>query len=247
MSKKFILISLALIVIIILIIGSFFVMQNFNKPNATNLSTSTSSSSTEEQNPEVKNPFIKNNQSEDVYSENTSSETIAAISEKSISTNTSKVKSENTFTELKKLPDNSTVYDLKGFDPDKLQGEPLIDLVNYFPNKQNPPSLFIEKDSKKRFLGYGAVNSFQFEIKNKKYNLTVFEDETGYPSPILTNEDYSDPKNIYVGFDYASGRFTQKANSSKFIFDGTPDNGEIVKAINKTFDVQDVYDFDPKE
>jgi hypothetical protein len=246
MPKKVIIIT-AIGIFATILIGSFFLLQNFNKSKAINISISASSSSvTISQNPEVKNPFIKNNQSEDYISENSSSKPKVTISEKIVSSNSSITKNEKTFIE-KKLLDNSKIYNLDGFDPKKLQGEVLIELNSYYPNNQNQLHLFIEKNGVKKFIGYGAVDSFQFEVKNKKYNLTVFEDETGYPSLVLTNENYTDPKKVYAGFEYTTGRFTQKSGSDKFVFDGGYYIGEGEEVINKTFDIQDIYDFDPKD
>lgn len=249
MSKKIIIIITAFLVLIL--IGIFVIVQNFKKPISNETLFAVSSSSILiSQSPEVKNPSIKNNQSEDTILENSnlsSKITIpqVTIPEKSRSSSSSESITKSLFIETKTFADNSKLYDLKGFDSSKLKDEPLITLKDYFPNSQNTTNLFVEKDSNKRFLGYGAVDSFQFDINNKKYNLTVFEDETGFSSLILTNGDYTDPKKLYVGFDYASGNFVQKNNSTKFVFDGTSDNGEIKNRITKTFDVKDIFDFNP--
>jgi hypothetical protein len=173
-------------------------------------------------------------------------ESISTITEKYSSSSSSATKKESTFVEIKKLPDGSKLFNLEGFDSSKLQGEPLIEQYNFSPNRINPKYLFVETNGTKRFLGYGAIDIFQFEVGDAKYNLTVFEDETGLPTLTLNDLDYTNQRKIYTGLEYTQGVFKQISNS-KFLFDGRILNDDENTVVYKTIDIQDVHDFGDEE
>jgi hypothetical protein len=246
MSKKNILLIITIPILLVIFVIIYFIL-NLEKPKSDDISLSNSSVVLEvKENPEVKNPFAKNNESENTQMPEIKVESISTITEKYSSSSSSATKKESTFVEIKKLPDGSKLFNLEGFDSSKLQGEPLIEQYNFSPNRINPKYLFVETNGTKRFLGYGAIDIFQFEVGDAKYNLTVFEDETGLPTLTLNDLDYTNQRKIYTGLEYTQGVFKQISNS-KFLFDGRILNDDENTVVYKTIDIQDVHDFGDEE
>jgi hypothetical protein len=246
MSKKNILLIIIVPILLVIFVIIYFIL-NFEKPKSGNISISSSSVVLEvKENPEVKNPFAKNNESEVSQPKEAIAESITSVIEKSSSSSSSTTKKESTFVEIKTLPDGSKLFNLEGFDSSKLQGEPLIEQYNFSPNLINPKHLFVETNGTKRFLGYGAIDIFQFEVGDAKYNLTVFEDETGLPTLTLNDLDYTNQRKIYTGLEYTQGVFKQ-ISGSKFLFDGRILNDDENTVVYKTIDIQDVHQFNDEE
>ena len=145
---------------------------------------------------------------------------------------------------VKQISETKSLLKIENFDKTKLTLETLITPDNFYPNKKSE-NLFIQKDGQKYFLGYGATNTFEFRIGDTDYNITIFDDETGYPVIILTDAQYQNQQVINPTKDFSSATITQKDNSSVFKIEGVDGNGsrELVRTVN--FEV-DIRDFIPK-
>ena len=258
MSKKNIIILITILLVTLILSGGFLLLQFNQKPteditikNDSSQTSATSNSSEEIRSESSMNSESKNKPNFDIESSNTQySSSSSSISSKNSSVTTSSSltnNSVNTFTETKSLLDGSKLYSIKDFDKNKLTQPALLEFPSLYANSEKPENLFVDFDGKKRFLGNGIVDIFQFKVRDTKYNLVEFLDETGYPSIYITNEDYSEQRRVYTSFNYSSGKFSQKGNSSKFIFNGTADNGTVQRTIEKSFDIQEIVDFNPEE
>lgn len=258
MPKKNIIILITILLVTLILSGGFLLLQLNQKPteditikNDSSQTSATSNSIEETRTESSMNSESKNKPNFDIESSNTQySSSSSSISSKNSSVTTSSSlanESVNTFTENKLLLDGSKLYSIKDFDKNKLTQPALLEFPNLYPNTEKPENLFVDIDGKKRFLGDGIVDIFQFKVRDTKYNLVEFLDETGYPSIYITNEDYSEQRKVYTSFNYSSGKFSQKGDSSKFIFNGSADNGNVQNAIEMNFDIQDIIDFDPQE
>jgi hypothetical protein len=228
MSKRNIIIIVILTTLIIALIGAFFAFQNYGKPKTEGPATKTVSSNAISDNSELQNPIEKNNtkpslSSDDTSNSNNSNTPPLTTAPSSTSNNSSR---ETNFTLIKDISEDIKLYKINDFDPTKLDGNPLISIDNFYPGIEQQNYLFIEKDGKKNFLGYGATDTFQFGINNRPYNLTVLEDETGYPFFVLTDSNYKNQRVIKPKEGFSSAKISQKNKEGLFKLETIDGNGD---------------------